>query len=71
MTVLMIEVSGGRTRRCDATCHNAKRPKCRCICGGQNHGSGRIAGPTERDPAPKDSQLPFAEIVDCVPVVRV
>lgn len=27
-------------RRCDAKCHNATKPRCRCICGGVNHGVG-------------------------------
>ena len=27
-------------RRCDARCYNAKHGKCRCICGGENHGKG-------------------------------
>ncbi len=26
--------------KCDAKCHNAKGPNCRCICGGINHGVG-------------------------------
>ena len=28
----------GRVRRCDSRCHNAKRPRCRCWCGGAFHG---------------------------------
>ena len=28
-----------KIRRCDATCHNAKHPKCGCICGGKFHGA--------------------------------
>jgi len=28
-----------RVRRCDARCHNAKKPRCRCWCGGFFHGS--------------------------------
>lgn len=28
----------GTHRRCDATCHNAKKPKCACICRGRYHG---------------------------------
>lgn len=31
---------GKITGRCDARCHNAKRPKCKCVCGGLNHGVG-------------------------------
>lgn len=40
MVTLISEVSGGgqRRRRCDNRCYNATRPRCRCICGGHNHG---------------------------------
>jgi hypothetical protein len=31
--------SGGE-RRCDATCHKARKPQCTCICGGRYHGCG-------------------------------
>jgi hypothetical protein len=30
--------SEGIKGRCDAKCHNAKRPECECICGGRYHG---------------------------------
>jgi len=41
MATLMIQTFGGNhKRRCDAKCYNAQRPKCRCICGGRNHGQG-------------------------------
>lgn len=33
----------GKVRRCNARCHNAKRPRCRCWCGGHFHGSGGAA----------------------------
>jgi hypothetical protein len=26
--------------RCDKTCYDAKGRRCRCICGGRNHGAG-------------------------------
>ena len=26
------------TRRCDASCHKARRPRCVCICSGIYHG---------------------------------
>lgn len=26
-------------RRCDSRCHNAKKPRCRCWCGGHFHGA--------------------------------
>jgi len=28
----------GKVRRCDSRCHNARRPRCRCWCGGFFHG---------------------------------
>lgn len=38
--VLIEQVSGGRRRRCDARCYNGKHARCRCVCGGTNHGKG-------------------------------
>lgn len=42
MTVLIRETrSGGRRgRRCDKRCYDGKGSRCRCICGGNNHGKG-------------------------------
>lgn len=37
--------SGGR---CDAKCHNAKRPSCHCLCNGLYHGASRIDGGMEQ-----------------------
>jgi len=34
-------------RRCDAKCHNAKLPKCTCICGGRYHGCATKPGGLE------------------------
>lgn len=42
MTIMTQGNSEG-TRRCDGTCHNAKKPKCACICGGRYHGAGGMA----------------------------
>ena len=28
----------GRIRRCNSRCHNARKPRCRCWCGGTFHG---------------------------------
>jgi len=36
--------SEGCIGRCDATCYEAKRAKCHCICGGRNHSAGRLRG---------------------------
>lgn len=38
-TIMAVSNSEG-TRRCDGTCHTAKRPKCVCVCGGRYHGVG-------------------------------
>ena len=35
-------------RRCDATCHKAKKPKCACICGGRYHGTGSSGAAQEQ-----------------------
>lgn len=40
-TVISWETSGGRKGRCDARCHNAKRKRCNCCCGGHYHGAAR------------------------------
>lgn len=40
-TLIRESHSDGTERRCDARCHNAKRPECECICGGRYHGCGR------------------------------
>ena len=29
-------------RRCDARCYNGRKTRCRCICGGHNHGKGLV-----------------------------
>ena len=43
MAILMLHknTQGVMTGKCDATCYNAKRPRCRCICGGLCHGKGK------------------------------
>ncbi len=38
----------GKVRRCDKRCHNAKRPRCQCWCGGFFHGKDG-AGAANRD----------------------
>jgi len=42
MTIMTQGNSEG-TRRCDGTCHSARKPKCSCICGGRYHGAGQKA----------------------------
>ena len=39
-TLISYQSSGGSRGRCDAKCYNAKSSRCRCICGGVNHGVG-------------------------------
>lgn len=43
MTILTQKIGSGRTRVCNGTCHNAKTPKCKCICGGRYHGKASLA----------------------------
>ena len=43
MATIMTETHGGVTRRCDASCHRARKPRCVCICGGRYHGAGSSA----------------------------
>jgi hypothetical protein len=40
---IMTQGNSESTRRCDGTCHNARKPKCSCICGGRYHGAGKDA----------------------------
>lgn len=40
-TLIQVKNKDGRLAgRCDAKCYNAKKPTCRCVCGGTNHGVG-------------------------------
>lgn len=43
MATIMTMGNSEGTRRCDATCHNAKGPQCDCICAGRYHGKGNSA----------------------------
>jgi len=47
-TLISWETSGGKKGRCDARCHNAKGPRCRCICGGRYHGAALRPGGVEQ-----------------------
>lgn len=40
MTTIMAVSNSEGTKRCDANCHAAKRPKCVCCCNGRYHGKG-------------------------------
>lgn len=39
MNLITLTSADGHQRSCNATCHNAKGMKCRCICGGLLHGA--------------------------------
>jgi len=43
-TLIIIRHRGRTVGRCDARCHDAKTPKCNCVCGGRNHGCGYNQG---------------------------
>jgi hypothetical protein len=42
-TLITVGNSSGVVGRCDAKCYNAKGGKCKCVCGGANHGAGLAA----------------------------
>lgn len=48
VTEIIERYLNGETRRCDARCHNAKQPRCKCICGGRFHGAARVSGGMEK-----------------------
>lgn len=39
-TLISQHNSSGPVGRCDARCHEARGPRCTCICGGRFHGKG-------------------------------
>ncbi|MBA7594292.1 hypothetical protein ES703_01232 [subsurface metagenome] len=47
-TIMSWGNSSGTRGRCDARCHNAKHPKCVCMCGGRFHGSANQPGGVEQ-----------------------
>ena len=47
-TIMSWGNSSGAKGRCDASCHNAKYPKCVCMCGGKMHSSANRAGGVEQ-----------------------
>lgn len=55
MTVLL----RNHRRRCDSTCHAAKRPTCRCICAGRNHGIGRAEAERRLEAQRGEVRLPL------------
>jgi hypothetical protein len=42
-TLITVGNSSGVVGRCDAKCYNAKGGRCKCVCGGANHGAGLAA----------------------------
>lgn len=43
-TVMTWGNSEGTKGRCDAKCHDAREPECRCMCDGRYHGRSKILG---------------------------
>lgn len=40
MIILRSTNSAGETGTCDQSCYEARTKRCRCCCGGRNHGVG-------------------------------
>lgn len=40
MVILRTFNSVGETGKCDSRCYDARTKRCRCCCGGRNHGVG-------------------------------
>lgn len=38
---------------CDSRCTGARGPKCNCVCGGKNHGTGRVVRVTQVEGVPQ------------------
>ena len=47
-TIMSWGNSSGTRGRCDARCHTARLPECRCCCGGHFHGSANQPGGVEQ-----------------------
>ena len=60
-TMIVIRRFDGTVRRCDARCHYAKQPRCKCICGGIFHGAARTPGGIEK--AKRKYAEKFAELM--------
>ncbi len=56
-TLIVVESSGRSRRRCDATCHGARGPRCACICGGRYHGKGNTPGALDQTRAQLERAL--------------
>ena len=56
-TLISWGTGGGRRGQCDARCHNAKRPKCKCCCGGHYHGAARDGTLSQKVEAFQDTLL--------------
>ena len=39
--LITVRKSGTIAGRCDEHCYDAVLPRCRCCCGGKNHGKGK------------------------------
>ncbi|MGH2664161.1 MAG: hypothetical protein ACRDH8_15450 [Actinomycetota bacterium] len=49
MTAILVQGNSEGTRRCDASCHNARESKCTCVCNGRYHGKRDRAQQSLRD----------------------
>ena len=46
-TLILVRNTKGRVvGRCDARCYDAVKDRCRCCCGGVNHGKGYVVAAT-------------------------
>lgn len=48
VTLMTWQSNSGERRNCNASCHNAKLPTRRCVCGGRYHSSARQPGGVEQ-----------------------
>jgi len=61
MTIIAVYNSRGCVGRCDAKCHNATKPDCRCICGGAFHGIATTPTQEEREAITDDEIIAAAQ----------
>ena len=47
-TIISVNHTNGTISRCDARCHEAVTPDCKCICGGAFHGVGSAIAMQDR-----------------------
>jgi len=68
-TIFAVYNSEGCVGRCDARCHEATQPECKCICGGAFHGVGSKIAREDRKTLTDDEILESAkELNYCGPL---